>query len=161
MYAFLGHLQNPINPIKVKKIIVFNNFTQKIYLYFQFWILQYTPFPCFKVGIVSKNSITYLSRTLIWLFVCVLFLFSWFWILTSLFNQFSCHFLGSEWVKVAQSCLILRDSMDYTVHGILQARILEWVAVPFSRGSSQSRDGAQVLPHFKQILYLLSHQGRE
>ena len=34
--------------------------------------------------------------------------------------------------------------MDYTVHGILQARILEWVAVPFSRGSSQPRDQAQV-----------------
>ena len=34
--------------------------------------------------------------------------------------------------------------MEYTVHGILQARILEWVAVPFSRGSSQSRDQTQV-----------------
>ena len=34
--------------------------------------------------------------------------------------------------------------MDYTVHGILQARILEWVAVPFSRGSSQPRDQTQV-----------------
>ena len=34
--------------------------------------------------------------------------------------------------------------MDYTVHGILQARILEWVAVPFSRGSSQPRDWTQV-----------------
>ena len=34
--------------------------------------------------------------------------------------------------------------MDYIVHGILQARILEWVAVPFSRGSSQPRDGIQV-----------------
>ena len=36
-------------------------------------------------------------------------------------------------VKVAQSCLTLCDPMDYTVHGILQARILEWVAVPFSK----------------------------
>ena len=35
-------------------------------------------------------------------------------------------------VKVAQSCLTLCDPMDYTVHGILQARILEWVAYPFS-----------------------------
>ena len=34
--------------------------------------------------------------------------------------------------------------MDYTVHGILQARILEWVAFPFSRGSSQPRDRTQV-----------------
>ena len=34
--------------------------------------------------------------------------------------------------------------MDYTVHGILQDRILEWVAFPFSRGSFQPRDGTQV-----------------
>ena len=47
-------------------------------------------------------------------------------------------------MKVAQSCLTLCDPMDYTVHGILQARILEWVAIPFSRGSSQSRDRTQV-----------------
>ena len=38
----------------------------------------------------------------------------------------------------------LCDSMDYTVHGILQARILEWVAFPFSRGSSQPKDRTQV-----------------
>ena len=34
--------------------------------------------------------------------------------------------------------------MDYTVHGNLQARILEWVAIPFSMGSSQPRDRTQV-----------------
>ena len=34
--------------------------------------------------------------------------------------------------------------MDYTVHGILQARILKWAAFPFSRGSSQPRDQTQV-----------------
>ena len=47
-------------------------------------------------------------------------------------------------VKVAQSCPTLCDPMDYTLHGILQARILEWVAVPFSRESSQPRDRTQV-----------------
>ena len=36
-------------------------------------------------------------------------------------------------VKVAKSCPTLCDPMDYTVHGILQARMLEWVAFPFSR----------------------------
>ena len=36
------------------------------------------------------------------------------------------------------------DPIDYTVHGILQAIILEWVAVPFSRGSFQPRDQTQV-----------------
>ena len=43
-------------------------------------------------------------------------------------------------MKVVQSCLTLGDPVDYTVHGILQARKLEWVAFPFSRGSSQPRD---------------------
>ena len=47
-------------------------------------------------------------------------------------------------VKATQSCLILCDLMDYTDHGILQARILEWVAFPFSRESSQPRHGTQV-----------------
>ena len=37
-------------------------------------------------------------------------------------------------MKVAQSCPTLWDPMNYKVHGILQARILEWVAFPFSRG---------------------------
>ena len=47
-------------------------------------------------------------------------------------------------VTVAQLCLTLCDPVDYTVHGILQVRILEWVAVPFCRGSSQLRDQTQV-----------------
>ena len=85
-------------------------------------------------------------------------------------------------MKVAQSCLTLCDPMDYTVHGILQAKILEWVAFPFSRGSSQPRDWTQVsctaggfftnwaireaqehewvaYPFPKRILYQLSYQG--
>ena len=41
------------------------------------------------------------------------------------------------------SCVQLCEPMDYTVHGILQAGILEWVAFPFSRGSSQPRDETQ------------------
>ena len=45
-------------------------------------------------------------------------------------------------VKATQSCLTLCDPM--IVHGILQAKILEWVALPFSRGSSQPRDRTQV-----------------
>ena len=42
-------------------------------------------------------------------------------------------------VKVTQLYLTICNPMDYKVHGILQARTLEWVAVPFSRGSSQPR----------------------
>ena len=49
-------------------------------------------------------------------------------------------FTWVQCVKVAQSCLTLWDSMDC----ILQARILEWVAFPFSRGSPQPRDWTQV-----------------
>ena len=44
---------------------------------------------------------------------------------------------GGLKVKVAQLCPTLCDPMDYTIHGILQAKILEWVAFPFSRGSSE------------------------
>ena len=47
-------------------------------------------------------------------------------------------------VHVTQSCQTLFDPMDLTVHGILQARILEWVAFPVSRGFSQPRDRTQV-----------------
>ena len=47
-------------------------------------------------------------------------------------------------VKVAQSCPTLCDPMDHTIHGIPLARILEWVAFPFSRGSSQPRDRTRV-----------------
>ena len=47
-------------------------------------------------------------------------------------------------VKVAQLCPTLCDPVDYMVNGILQARILECVAFPFSRGSSQPRDRTQV-----------------
>ena len=49
-------------------------------------------------------------------------------------------------VKVTQLRPTLCDPMDYTVHGILQARILEWVALPCSRGSSQLRGQTQVSP---------------
>ena len=47
----------------------------------------------------------------------------------------------------SESQSVMSDSwqpLDYTVHGILQARILEWVAFPFSGGSSQPRDRTQV-----------------
>ena len=47
-------------------------------------------------------------------------------------------------VKVIQLCPTLCDHRNYTVHGILQARILEWIVFPFSRGSSQPRNWTQV-----------------
>ena len=54
-----------------------------------------------------------------------------------------------KWSEVTQSCLTLCDPMDCSlpgpsVHGILQARMLEWVTISFSRGSSQLWDRTQV-----------------
>ena len=49
--------------------------------------------------------------------------------------------------------------MDYAVHGILQTRILEWVASPFSGGSSPPRKTNRGLLHCRRILYQLSYQG--
>ena len=57
-------------------------------------------------------------------------------------------------MKVTQSCLTLLYS-----HGILQVRTLEWVAFPFSRGSSQPRDLNPGLPHCMWFLYQLSQKG--
>ena len=59
------------------------------------------------------------------------------------------HFNCLKWSEVAQSCPTLCNPMDCSppassVHGILQARILEWVAISFSRGSSRPRDRTQV-----------------
>ena len=52
---------------------------------------------------------------------------------------------SAQWISESRSvCPTLCNPMDYTVHGILQARILEWVAFSSSRGSSQSRDRTQV-----------------
>ena len=62
-------------------------------------------------------------------------------------------------VKVAQWCLTLCDPMDCIVHGILQTRILVWVAIPFSRASSQTQGSNPGLLHCRRILYQLSHQG--
>ena len=62
-------------------------------------------------------------------------------------------------VKIAQSCLTLCYPMDYTVHAILPARILEWIAFPLSRGSSQPGESDSGLPHYGRILYQLNYKG--
>ena len=66
----------------------------------------------------------------------------------SLFSSFDSLQLNRVCVRVcvlvAQSCPTLCNPMDCTIHGILQARILEWVAFLFSRGSSRPRDGTWV-----------------
>ena len=63
-----------------------------------------------------------------------------------------------KWSEVAQSCPTLCNTMDCSplgssVHGISQARILEWVAISFSRGSSRLRDQTCVSCVGRRILY--------
>ena len=67
------------------------------------------------------------------------------------------------YVLVAQSCLTLWSPMDYSlpgfsVHGILQAKILEGVDIPFSRGSSQCRNQTWVSCIAGRFLYHLSYK---
>ena len=69
--------------------------------------------------------------------------------------------------KPLKSCPTLCDPLDCSppgpsVRGILQARILEWLALPASRGSSRPRARTLVssrLPHCRRVLYLWCHQG--
>ena len=63
-------------------------------------------------------------------------------------------------MKVAQSHPTLCDSMGYTVHGILQARILERVAFPFSRGIFPTQGSNAGLPHCRQIFLPAEPQGK-
>jgi len=98
--------------------------------------------------IIWRNIKLALSR--LWKFVCILQSlqqpenkFNSYWILI---YGYGCVYMWS--VNVTQSCLTLCDPMNYslpgpTVHEILQTRIIEWVAIPFSRGSSQPRDQPQ------------------
>ena len=65
--------------------------------------------------------------------------------------------------EVIQSCLTLCDPMDSSppgssIHGIFQARLLEWVAISFCRESSPTQGSNPGLLHCRQTLYCLSHQ---
>ena len=90
-------------------------------------ILYITSFSCLWLNISQRQDGTHRAGRLV--------------------HQHTHSFSRLQWrgeVKVAQSCPTLCDPKDYTVHGTLQARTLEWVALPFSRGSSQPRDWTQV-----------------
>ena len=104
-------------------------------------ILINTCFLCFKL----KSSQWVWTRIWYYLFCVPL--------MTMMLNIFSCAcwpFMCLLWKRVlceSESCLVVPDCcnpMCYTVYGILQARILEWVAFPFFRESSQLRDQTQV-----------------
>ena len=63
-------------------------------------------------------------------------------------------------VKVAQSCLTLCHPMDCTVHGILQARILDWVgSLSLLQGIFPTWESNWGLLHCREILYQRSYQG--
>ena len=69
---------------------------------------------------------------------------------------------AAAFAQSLQSCLTLRDPIDSSppvssLHGILQARILEWVARPSSRESSQPRDRTHVCLHLLLCRWILSH----
>ena len=73
---------------------------------------------------------------------------------------------GKKESEAAQSCLTLCDPMDYSlpgfsIHGIFQARVLEWVAISFFRGSSRPRDQTWVSLIVGRCFYCLSHQGSQ
>ena len=82
-----------------------------------------------------------------------------------LFDLTNCQSEDTEWVsEVAQSCPTLCDPMDCSlpgssVHGISQARIQKWVAISFSRRSSQPRDCTWVSHIVGRHFYRLHHQG--
>ena len=74
------------------------------------------------------------------------------------------HFSCLSWsdkvkVRVAQSCLALCNPLDYTVHGILQARILEWVAFSLLQDIFLTQESNPGLLHCTWILYQQSHKG--
>ena len=81
---------------------------------------------------LKKVSLYLLTHQQMWI---------WTWVMFTIIEM--------KWSEFSQSCLTFCDPMDCSqpgssVHGIFQARILEWVAISFSRGSSQPRDWTQV-----------------
>ena len=134
-----------------------------------------------KGNVYSKNIFFQFIYILVFLFcfnIYIIFFKRWeffipLWVSTlntlSFLYTTQRHFNSSWSVKVlvAQSCLTLHDPMDCSlpsssIHGIFQERILEWVAISFSRGSSQPKDQTHIscISCFgRWILYQLSHQG--
>ena len=89
------------------------------------------------------EEISSLSNSIVFLYFFALITEEGF-LISPCYSLELCIQMGESENEVAQSYPTLCDPMNYTVHGILQARILEWVAFPFSTGSSQPRDQTQV-----------------
>ena len=117
-WAFTSHITTPLPSMAFK-----GPFDQPL-----------TPKPPLPLVPASDLMLDFLMSAM---FFCTSIL-SWLCIL----HSFTTHRL--ERSERHWSCLTLCNPMVYTVYGILQARILEWVAFPFSRGSSQPRGRTQV-----------------
>ena len=132
---------------------IFHVHQQYIKTQFPHILVNICYFQFLKVITISVDVRWYLIIVLIfyfsiewWAFMCLFALSIYLPIHPTYVSIYLCCYCSvAKWkeVKVSQSCLTLCDPMDYTVRGILQARILEWVPVPFCRGSSQPRDQTQ------------------
>ena len=123
------------------------------------WVSEKRTEPCNRLVIsnekafnqripVLSDMFSFHLQSLIYSFVIWGFLFVCFW-LGDCFGTAVYNFQIIINLKWSQSCLTLCGSMDcsppgFSIHGVFQTRILEWVAISFSRGSSPPRDRTQV-----------------
>ena len=97
-------------------------------------------FYVFHVEVLNYTYIRFIVTFLQLTYILFIFTVSF-----SICVSFWISFKGKEGKWKLLSCVrLFVTPVDYTVHGILQARLLEWVAFPFSSGSSQPRDRTQV-----------------
>ena len=126
------------------------------------WLYQlYITYPSISASAFTINAnllFTFVNTIVMWL--TVFMIYTWLTYFSTNF-KFTLYF-NEYWkwkVLVTQSCPTLYDPMDCSppsssVHGILQARILECVVIPFSRGSPQTRDWSQV-SHIAGIFFTI------
>ena len=113
-------------------------FTLQLEVQGQSWFNSLSPYPNLSFQVLKFSNVTWYSKNLKFY---------------TTQNCFYCVYLSikcfkpilSKYLLLVQSCPTLWDPMNYSlpsssVHGILQARILEWVAISFSRGSSWPRN---------------------
>ena len=100
--------------------------------------------PCYRKTNVSKLASSTALPVRRWQLSFLPCKGNWYWVWITLSTQKdNCPLrIIIKWKSLSR--VRLWDPMDCTIHGILQARILEWVAFPFSRGFSQPRDQTQV-----------------
>ena len=90
--------------------------------------MTYKKFAGRKYNNNNNKKPTKISETILMIWTLMLLIYLWQW----------------KWKSLSRVRLFATPWTDYTGHGILQARILEWAAFPFSRGSSQPRDPTHV-----------------